>query len=364
MEALASGLPSLLLKQGLKRETWRLAALNPWGATARTRRLGRVRYPTIGVGHLLEIAQTTDQLFGVGLSLGGIVGALQEAAYGVILESRGADVRINRDGPYRDWVDLMRPRFEGMGLERLRAGHSAAGVLLNGPLIASVQHHFTVDEHLNYLAALYAAIEITANDLRGLDFHGILNDALTVPLKPSLSVDLATDLQLRVEFPRVRPVDRWFLPGAPETITPAQYAQHITANVPRAVYDLIVPRRTHPQGMLAGALVNQTAHSLWLMLERDPHFFKWRFSTDMRIIAGMAEQGLLIAPTNPEDQVLELWNDYRDVTERKDRQTLCPCNYLEPARKRGVHLVRLLPTEAPLPPTWDAAAVSTDDTLS
>lgn len=351
--ALAAGIPALLFKQALKRETWKIANLNPWSASAIARRAGKLRYGPIGISNLLEVAQTTDQLFGIGISLGGIIGALQEAAYGAVLQSRGVDITVNRDGPYQAWIDLMRPKFDGMVFERIRTGYSASHLLAAGSSIAAVQQHFTTNEHLAYLAALQPAIELTTDDLRGVSFHDILSDAFTTPMRPTFSVDPATDLQLRAEFPHVHPIDRWHLPGYPQTITPQQYVAHLTRKIPRATYDFIAPRRTHPQGMFAGALVTQATHSLWLMFEQDSAFFRWHFTTDQRIIAGLAEQGFVIAPTTPEDRAWALWSDYRDITERKDKQTLCPCHYVKAADNRGVTLIRLLPTEADLPPQWD-----------
>lgn len=354
-EAFAAGMPSLLFKQALKRETWKMANLNPWSSRARFTRTLRAAPRLPGFSNLIEVAQTMDQLFGVGLSLGGIMGALQEAMYGSIRTPGTTAVSGVINPSQAEWSALMQNRGRSYTEARRILGGTAASILANGPAIATVQDHFTTAQHIEYYAALQAAVEIMAEDLHGLPWQPILARAMAHPLRPLYAPDQAT--AAAIEETGVgrfrRPL--WWTPGNPETIMPERYIDHVSREVPWATRQFIEPRRNSPDGMFAGLMVNQITHALWLMIDPDPGLLKFEFATDQRIISGMAEQGIVISPAAPEHNVMPLWEDLRDITETKNRQTLCECTYTTAARRHNVPFLRLLPTETPLPLEWETS---------
>jgi hypothetical protein len=71
-----------------------LASNNPYSQEARAARRFKLGRGSPSLGALLETFQTTDQLYGVGLSFGGIVGAISEGAYAAELNSRGQPVTV------------------------------------------------------------------------------------------------------------------------------------------------------------------------------------------------------------------------------------------------------------------------------
>jgi len=66
--------------KGGKRKIEGLAERNPFHAKAAANRALRLQRTLPGFGEILEILQTTDQLFGVGLCLGGLMGMVTDAA--------------------------------------------------------------------------------------------------------------------------------------------------------------------------------------------------------------------------------------------------------------------------------------------
>lgn len=68
------------LRRGCKGLHGEMNDRNPFSTKAKAERTSRLQKKTPGFGALLEILQTTDQLFGVGLCLGGLMGMVQDAA--------------------------------------------------------------------------------------------------------------------------------------------------------------------------------------------------------------------------------------------------------------------------------------------
>lgn len=75
-----------------KREYERLAHLNPFGTTARLRRLEKLRRTLPSRFEFIEMAQTSKDLFGFGLCLGPIFGLLSDVIYGIARARMGQPV--------------------------------------------------------------------------------------------------------------------------------------------------------------------------------------------------------------------------------------------------------------------------------
>jgi hypothetical protein len=106
---LAAGLPALLMGPTLCKPIGAWSKINPFGRKSKLARsrLARSWRPT--VPNLIEVAQTTDSLFGVGISLGALTGLVSDTAFGIEQQNRGKDVRINATGA----ADSMHRIFSG-----------------------------------------------------------------------------------------------------------------------------------------------------------------------------------------------------------------------------------------------------------
>ena len=120
-----------------------LSYLNPFSKEAKTRRARKVRKILPGKGEILEGLQTTDQLFGIGLCLGPLVGFVLDTITGTVRAVKGQKVTWFRDPP-----DPYKHEKHAMAL--MRHAHAASLVM----------DEFTDGEHLALLLALNGATQI------------------------------------------------------------------------------------------------------------------------------------------------------------------------------------------------------------
>ncbi|MBW8042586.1 MAG: hypothetical protein FVQ85_21685 [Planctomycetes bacterium] len=78
---------------------------NPLSKRAKLRRMKKLRRLGISKGELIEAAQTTDNMFGVGLSLGPIVGLLTDIPSGIYRSIRGQKVSVKGLPEPSTWFD-------------------------------------------------------------------------------------------------------------------------------------------------------------------------------------------------------------------------------------------------------------------
>lgn len=107
--------------------------------SARAIQNARINRVAPSIGEIIQIAQTTDQLFGVGLSLGPIVGFVQDLVFGSLT---GAEFAFQSGIRYKPNDELFlrredQDRAEGLGLHRhlssVASGATAAAWLLSLP---------------------------------------------------------------------------------------------------------------------------------------------------------------------------------------------------------------------------------------
>ena len=80
---------------GGKRRSFDWASLNPFSKKAGVRRATKLFKKLPGVGELIEAAQTLDNLTGIGLCLGGIMGAINDGAAGLFRIAQGRRVTVD-----------------------------------------------------------------------------------------------------------------------------------------------------------------------------------------------------------------------------------------------------------------------------
>ncbi|MDP3940546.1 MAG: hypothetical protein Q8R92_20720, partial [Deltaproteobacteria bacterium] len=142
--ALAAGVPAVVMGRALKLRAGGLARLNPFGRRARVSRSRTVRGWKPSIYNLMEVFQTTDALFGVGVSFGGLVGLIQDSAFGVEQRIRGQDVRVSTDRVADSFHRLYSGRLAREGTAALHDLRTSAGVLATAPILDQVQEIFTV----------------------------------------------------------------------------------------------------------------------------------------------------------------------------------------------------------------------------
>lgn len=373
-EALAAGVPAVVFKNALKRETWAMHALNPFSRQARAKRLAKAAKGVPGFGALLEVAQTTDQLFGYGISLGGIVGMGLEAMFGAVRASRGESVSVNTQGLTSSFTDpgraigtqagkslanagaqlhqLLAGQTEGMTTAQLIMYQNASTVLATGPAVLGVQETFDDETHLKAFVAYAAAVSTLAPILRGTNWQELWPLLGQVELVPPGQPSQATRrwaVEAGVDLDAAR---GWWFADNRRTVTAQEYALHFAETVPAATRAFLEPRRNTTNGAFYGLLVNSIAEAMWLLLEEDPDFFRWELSTDARLISSLCEEGRLVNIAAGELALWRFWEDARAVITKNDATSLPLGMWELIAKRNNVQLIKLLPPGSPWPQQW------------
>jgi hypothetical protein len=352
-QAVAAGVPAALFKSALKRETWRAHNLNPFSRQAVARRALRTagRLPT--VSNLLEVAQTTDQLFGIGISLGGLVGLLNNLSFGLFEFSQGRTVRFEGQPEIaRASPGVTRP-FVDADPAVARMLQQAATIAVTAPQLQAVQDVFTEDEHLLVALAHLEALALLRWASEPEQLARAVSHAAAATWAPPLSVAADTVAWAQATGRDLDAGRRWAMPGAPRVVTGAAYVEHFSAQIPGALADFLAPRRNAPIAALYGAVVDETWQAAWLLAENDPDLFRMELTPDARLISSFTEEGLILAPGNTEGPVWRWWLAARERLAQSGRSNLSAAEWRQLADAAGVTVVQLLPADAPVPAVWD-----------
>jgi hypothetical protein len=348
-QALALGLPSALMKGALKREFWSMSRHNPFGMQARAaRRLASVgRLPSFG--NLLEVAQTTDQLFGVGLSLGGLVGFATEAST-ALFDPRGSqNIGINLTGEAQGISDDAKRKFNSLPPWKQRIIAQAGQVSTQANVVWKVQDVFTEEEHIWAAVASMAATAILYDFWQDLNLPTLAEALPDVGMRAPLAPAADTLEWARFHGLNLEDYRRWWFDGAHEWTTGAAYAAAHVKTIPAALHQFLEPRRNTPLGALYGTIVTQTNDWTWMLHERDPDLFHWELSTDNRLVASFTEAGWILPVNTNTKPLWRMWQAARARIELKGWTSLPRDDWAELAKAAGVVLMPALPPESPVP---------------
>ena len=92
---------------GIKRRVCEVVRDNPFTKKAQRSRMDKLKNMKPGFGALLETMQTLDNVAGVGLCLGGVVGFLQDTVFGAYRKITGEEVKAGWDMPKVDMREFL-----------------------------------------------------------------------------------------------------------------------------------------------------------------------------------------------------------------------------------------------------------------
>lgn len=354
--ALAAGAPTLVFKRGLKRELTRRIHVNPVGREARAAARLKAMSGRIGVGALLEVAQTTDQLWGWGLSFGAIMGAVTEIGAALAGGPSEAGVRVVAPTLVTPQAVEIAGRIENRIAVERDAIRQAAGILQTAPVIMRVQQHFTTEEHLLHAAGVLAAVGIIADLLQGLDVDQLVADyaRLEAPAPMQLgasSRDALREAGIDPEEGRV-----WWIAGNPRAATLGAVMDDAILEVPRAAREFLLPRRNTYEGEFYATVLGQISEHLWRMTSGDPYGLRYRFAPDTALVYALTEDGLLVnANVDDPAPTWEFWRLAREYF-GVDRRQPTPAVWHQLAAQAGITLIPMLPPTSPWPAAWSEAA--------
>jgi hypothetical protein len=352
--ALAAGIPTMLMRCSLRQEAWRLAHGGPFGRKARLDRLKNVKGRLPGLGNLFEVGQTTEQLWGYGVSFGWMIGMMQEGSGALHHWGAGGSVQIEFRDSTRQW---RRPwdafwRSQSAGEQALLK--QSARILATAPAIHRTQETFTDDEHLTAVAGTLAAIGHTQTMLKQIDVEAMIEDAMEERFRVPIHLDEQTADMLNQEGVELPAVNRWALPGAPVELTGAQGIQAWGPLVAQAFLEYLEPRRNTRHAQLYGAMAVEGTEAAWLLATQDRDALRWQLSEDAQLAISLADSGLFLNPNDGEGRLWALWQAARAQIVDGPRRTLYPADWRALALRYGVTLIPNLGPEAPWPPEWSA----------
>lgn len=357
--ALAAGFPTAVFKGGRKKLMGTMATANPLGRKARAARALKAASGRIGVGALVEVAQTTEQLFGYGLSFGAVVGMLAETASAVELASRGVPVQINAPLSYEKAGNAFAANLQNLATGDLYGIRAASAAAAAAPGIAGVQQHFTDDEHVLTMLVLTHACAELRRVTKGVDLDDVLGAVMDDVVSPTRVYNSATVAGAGLVGLDLAQPAKWWLPGFPTEARIADLVDYANVAVPRAVRDFLTPRRDHAAGQLFATLTSQLAEHLWLLVLDDPEGLRWKMTPDWHLVHDLALDGYLLNNWNDPEALWRLWQEARAYHAAHDEHTPPADWWRERTRHHGLDLIPTLPPTASWPAAWTETGAPT-----
>ncbi|HEY2995948.1 MAG TPA: hypothetical protein VGM22_24285, partial [Methylomirabilota bacterium] len=160
--ALAAGVPALIFGKVGKGAVTLGGSLNPFsrGLAVLKKRSGRSLRPSFT--EMIEVAQTSQALFGVGLAFGAIVAAIGDAAFATTGAGKGAGGGLRTPRYVAEYSAMFADIAEPRGRTELRLMRAACGALMWAPLAMQADAPLTDAERVEALVAAWVAPEILA----------------------------------------------------------------------------------------------------------------------------------------------------------------------------------------------------------
>jgi len=296
----ASDIMNLIMKIGYmgtlpmvsKRTKDTATAENPFSKKAKIKRATRMLRTFPSKGEIIEILQTTDQVFGVGICLGPIVGAIQDIAFGSYRMLLGQPVTLNPGLPVvPPWTAAAQRSCKGMTL------YMGAG-------------HVTDDqEMLEMMAASYfAQQELLVGQESGWTLDHIVDVQHTEVLAP-MPTNVLTQEVIAEEGKPLGEVTGWPHNGQPWGATSDivnEYDSPATAQL-RAFMD----KHQHDwMGFSVGNLATGSAMHSMSNIEGEG-VVSYDYTAQSKLASIMLENGLTLSQEQPAEQIQKMatWID-------------------------------------------------------
>lgn len=369
---LAAAAPTVVFKRGLQQEVWKKFSSNPFSKQARADRLLKAASGRVSIPNLLEVAQTTQQLFGWGLSFGAAMGFVAEAVNVVGLKAEGTDVRLVTPTlvtpqaeriaqAIRDYVatgDANHTENVRQAFERTKALTAAqqalivqsARVLQTAPVIARVQSHFTDDEHLGLMIGVNIAAQIIAWYLHGLPVDDLIAAIVDTEVEVPLLFSQDTHEWIQAEGIDPRAEAHWWFPPYAKRATIGALMDDTIVRVPLAVEDFIEPRRNTAEGVFFGSMVAQLTEQLWTTAAQDNEVLTFQLTTESRVLTSMVQHGRLWLRSNDPSALWRAWTDAKRTLESQRKTYLDTAQLDAIAERHGIEVWKMAPPDQPWPP--------------
>jgi len=351
-QALLAGVPAAVLKNALCKEVWTQASRNPFSRKARLARNLRAAGRLPSIGNLIEVAQTTESLFGWGLSLGSLYAAAMDSIFSLAADPGGPPTQINTKlltgSLGAGYVDKATTLTPGNQL----AAWQAARVLAQAPVIAGKHDLISDDDHYAHMAALLAAVPVVSEFFADANAPAFLEQLLDADVHAPAG-DGGAVAPLLAQYAGDSPgLGTWWVPGNPVSLRGADLVPLLADQVAAGVRDFLLPRRNTERAAFYGAAVTQLAEQLWLMIAQDDRAITFELSTDYKLLTALMVDGYLPRAAEDETKLWSWWTAARALSDARGGELLYPADWLRLADAAGIDLLKLLDPDAPVPEIW------------
>lgn len=271
-----------------KREKWRDTEINPFGKKAKLSRADKMAKKVPGFGAILEIAQTTDYLFGVGISFGPVVGFVEDLFFGAI---KGVPVKPG----WKSAPSVIDQQIKGM----------ESGAFING-----FGQEFSAEEHLYGIAAIEAGFQQSRSEVKNRFNLAVGLDVWDVPFYPRPVGEPATrfvldELGINPDGPFP-----WHLPGNPDTVTLTELCQHLARQAPQCLNHWLKPLNHQMQGFVAGEMIDDFTMEFFPEMEGEGAEWSIDQTPIEKVLHALAE-GKISWPEGASASEAEAWVEER-----------------------------------------------------
>jgi len=209
---------------GGKFRTQRMVRNMLGGQVARALKTRTFRAALPSVGEWIQILQTTDNLFGVGLSLGPIAGLFEELIFGL---PQGAEFAFGSGPRFRPGDEAL---LEDRYIELAREGklNRHFGTLFRGAQSAArvlaVPDELSWSDRMDALVLLSIALELGRGIFPVAKWEPLILPVLDQPRPPSRQIPPHIAIALRSLGIRPEEHERFPLPGSPDRLSPREEA--------------------------------------------------------------------------------------------------------------------------------------------
>lgn len=228
-----------------KRTKEGLTNRNPWGRVAKLNRLKKIKRVVPTIGEALEVAQTTDQLFGVGVCLGSIVGMFVDAASGLV----------------HNVVSHL------TSAQRALASAESLHVMRSSAVAFICQEDLTDEEHTKIIMSQYIAQYRQKPFLNNTDWYSAAKEYTKIPIKPPRVRDPVTKYIFEDAGEDPEATRRWPLAGNPEEVTMAEFATKAFPKITDSLKGYTERMKNSYEGYIASDCLHESLYDALLIWE-------------------------------------------------------------------------------------------------
>lgn len=343
--ALATGVPAILFGRIGKKQITTFGTLNPFArGRALIKSRGKVKLRP-SLSELIEIAQVTDSLFGVGISFGASVGFIGDAAFAVAGGGKGAGGGLRTPRFVAEYGRLFADLGASMNRTELRFARAACGVMIWAPLFLDPAAPFLFEERVEALIAEYVACDL----LRPLFEHPRLADALDYvdaeEYTPPAYARIATADALRAGGLELEDGRAWPIEGAPRSLTALDHFRTMSQRAGIGLRAHVGAREDDALGIFYAMLASKLTDRLMILMTGGSDTVRDQLRPEWALLEAMMLEGRAILASEGEAGNRAFIASAFARMASENRKLLRAAELDALAAAAGINLLKLLPPD-------------------